>query len=137
MQIVGKSSGYKRANALVYRCDFHLIWCTKYRRPVLTDNITTRLKELIAEKQDQYGYEILELEVMPDHVHLLAGFTPKKSPSGIIGRIKGYTSSTLRGEFPSLGRRLPSLWTRGKFIASTGGVTLEAVKQYVESQKGV
>ena len=74
---------------------------------------------------------------MPDHVHLLAGLTPKLSPSGIIGRIKGYTSATLREEFPSLRSRLPSLWTRGKFIASTGGVTLEAVKQYVESQKGV
>ena len=66
---------------------------------------------------------------MPDHVHLLAGFTPKQSPSGIIGRIKSYTSATLREEFPSLRSRLPSLWTRGKFIASTGGVTLEAVKQ--------
>ena len=49
MRIVGKSSGYKRANALVFRCAFHLIWSTKYQRPVLTDNITTRLKELIAE----------------------------------------------------------------------------------------
>ena len=80
---------------------------------------------------------------MPDHGHLLAGFTPKLSPSGIIGGIKGYTShgcilsATLREESPSLGRRLSSLWTRAKFIASTGGVTLEAVKQYVESQKGI
>ena len=80
---------------------------------------------------------------MPDHVHLLAGLTPKLSPSGIIGRIKGYTShgcilsATLLEEFPSLRSRLPSLWTRGKIIASTGGVTLEAVKQYVESQKGI
>ena len=74
---------------------------------------------------------------MPDHVYLLAGFTPKKSPSGIIGHIKGYTSATPWEEFPSLRSRLPSLWTRGKFIASTGGVTLEVVKQYVESQKGV
>ena len=109
MLIVGKSSGYKRTHTLVFRCDLHLIWSTKYRRLVLTDVISSQLIELIDEKQDKYGYKILKLEVIPDHVHLLAGLTPNKSPSGIIGRIKDYTSATLREEFPSLGSRLPSL----------------------------
>ena len=92
MKIVGKTSDYHRFNTLVYRCDFHVIWCTKYRRPVLIEDISTRLKELVFEKETEYGYQVHELEVMPDHVHLLAGFTPKQAPNRIIGRIKGYTS---------------------------------------------
>ena len=55
----------------------------------------------------------------------------------MISRIKGYTSKILREEFPELKTRLPNLWTRSRFVASTGGVTLRVLKQYVENQKGV
>ena len=137
MQLLTKSSEYQYNRSLVFRCDYHIIWCSKYRRPVLTGSVVERLKILVNEKQEEYGYEVHEIEVMPDHVHLVAGFNPQRAPNLIVGNIKGYTAHVLRKEFPQLRSRLPCLWTRSKFITTTGGVTLNVLKQYVESQKGV
>ena len=77
------------------------------------------------------------MEVMSDHVHLLLDANPQVGIVKIVGQIKGYTAHMLRTEFPWLKKRLPSLWTRSKFIASVGAVTLEVVKQYIDEQKGV
>ena len=137
MQLLTKSSEYQYKPSLVFRCDYHIIWCAKYRRPVLAGAIAERLKVLVKEKQEEYGYEVHEIEVMPDHVHLVAGFNPQRAPNLIVGNIKGYTAHVLRKEFPKLRSRLPCLWTRSKFISTTGSVTLDVLKQYVESQKGV
>lgn len=121
----------------VYACEYHIIWCTKYRRSVLSPEIQERLKALILDAQQKYDYKVRAVETMPDHVHLLVSIPPTETVATIVGRIKGYTSKILREEFPKLQTRLPNLWTRSRFVASTGGVTLEALKQYVESQKGV
>ena len=99
--------------------------------------LDTRLKELILEKQETYGYRILGIEVMPDHAHLLLDVNPQSGIVKIVGQIKGYTAHTLRKEFPWLKKRLPSVWTRSKFISSVGAVTLEVVQRYIASQKGV
>ena len=128
---------YQSTRHGVHACDYHIIWCTKYRRSVLSPEIQTRLKELILESQERYDYQVRAVETMPDHIHLLASIPPSESVSNVISRIKGYTSKILREEYPLLEKRLPCLWTRSKFVASTGGVTLEALKQYVENQKGV
>jgi putative transposase len=77
------------------------------------------------------------MEVMPDHVHLLLDVNPQLGIVKIVGQIKGYTTHTLRKEFPHLKSRLPSLWTRSKFISTVGAITLAVVKQYIEGQKGV
>jgi putative transposase len=103
---------------------------------VLANGIDERLKELILEKQEEYGYEIIDLEVMPDHVHLLIDWAPSPGIDKIVGKIKGYTSHTIRQEYPWMKRRLPSLWTRSKFISTTGAVTMQAVQSYIENQKG-
>ncbi len=114
-----------------------MIWCTKYRRSVLSPEIQARLKALILEQQEAYPYVVREVESMPDHIHLLASIPPDISVTSVIGKIKGYTAKILRNEFPILKRRLPCLWTRSKFVASAGNVTLEVLKQYIENQKGV
>ncbi len=85
----------------------------------------------------EYGYEVLDMEVMPDNVHLILDVNPKKGIFTIVNHIKGYTSHELRKEFPVLKSRLPILWTQSKFISSVGAVTLEVVKKYIEEQKGV
>lgn len=125
---------YKSSYHYVFACDYHVIWCTKYRKQVLTSAIQKRLKEIIMEKQEDYNYEVTALEIMPEHVHLLCSIEPKYAVTHVIGRIKGYSSYILRKEFFGL-KRIRSLWTRSKFVASTGGVTLEALKEYVEGQK--
>ena len=128
---------YQSTRHGVFACDYHIIWCTKYRRSVLSDEIQERLKTLIYAAENQYNYTLRAVEIMSDHVHILVSIPPSESVANVVGRIKGYTSKILREEFPELRTRLPNLWTRSRFVASTGGVTLEVLKQYVESQKGV
>jgi putative transposase len=94
------------------------------------------MKALILEKQREYGYTIIEMEVMPDHVHLL-DVDPRVGVNTVVGKIKGYTSHELRERNPWLKKRLPTLWTRSKFIATVGTVTLEVVQSYIENQTGV
>ena len=137
MEIVNKAKKYRSDKNLVYSCQYHVIFCPKYRRAVLTNKVAKRLGELILEKQIEYEYEIYELEILPDHVHLLVDINPKIGVYTTINKIKGYTSRILREEFSSLKSRLPSLWTRSKFISSVGAVTLEVVKQYIQEQKNV
>lgn len=137
MEIVNKPKKYRSDKNLVYSCQYHVIFCPKYRRAVLTNKVAKRLRELILEKQVEYEYEIYELEILPDHVHLLIDINPKIGVYTTTNKIKGYTSRILRDEFSTLKSKLPSLWTRSKFISSVGAVTLEVVKQYIQEQKNV
>jgi putative transposase len=137
MNIQSPSKQYHTDHSIVYSCQYHVIFCPKYRRPVLVNGIDVRLKELILEKQTEYQYLVLGMEIMPDHVHLILDADPRLGISDIIGKIKGYTAHILRQEFPSLKSRLPNLWTRSKFVSSVGTVSLEVVKQYIDNQKNV
>jgi putative transposase len=114
-----------------------VIFCPKYRRKVFYLPLDTRLKALLLEKQEAYGYCVLGMEAMPDHVHLLLDVNPQIGIAKIVGQIKGYTAHALRKEFPGLKKRLPSVWARSKFISSVGAVTLEVAQCYIEAQKGV
>ena len=136
LKIANKKRNYKTSNKTIYSCQYHVIWCTKYRRKVLDTQIQGRLKQLIREKQNEYDYQIREVETQPEYVHLLIEIPPTHSVDKIVGKIKGYTSKVLREEYPSLKSRLPSLWTRSKFVSSCGGVTLEIIKDYIEGQSG-
>ena len=137
MEIQNKSKEYKSTKHLVYSCQYHVIFCPKYRRKVLTGDVETRLKELILEKQEEYGYQVLDMEVMPDHVHLLLDVDPMIGIVRIVSKIKGYTSKQIRDEFPAVKKRIPTLWTHSRFISTVGAVTLEVVKKYIEEQKHV
>ena len=128
---------YQTTRYSTYACEYHIIWCTKYRRSALSDEIQARFKELVLESEEKYGFIVRALETMADHVHLLMSIPPTESVGIMVGKIKGMTAKVLREEFPHLKSRLPNLWTRSYFVASTGGVILEALKQYVASQKGV
>ena len=122
---------------LLYSCQYHIIWCTKYRRKVLDDTIQKRLHHLICSKQTELDFKVRAIDIMEDHVHLILENNPKVPITRTIGLIKGYTSKMLREEFPHLKSRLPSLWTRSKFISSVGSVSLKVVKEYIEDQKRV
>jgi REP-associated tyrosine transposase len=136
MNLEQSTKKYHSNHSIVYSCQYHVIFCPKYRRKVLHPPLDTRLKELILEKQEPYGYKILGMKVLPDHVHLLLDVNPQIGINTIVSQIKGYTAHSLRTEFPWLKKRLPSLWTRSKFISSVGAVTLEVVQRYIDSQKG-
>ena len=91
---------YKSNNNVIYSCKYHVVFCPKYRRPVLVDGVDDRLKELIKETCDQLNVEIIEMEIMPDHVHLLMEVDPQYGIHKAVKRIKGYSSRVLRQEFP-------------------------------------
>ena len=128
---------YKNNKNVVYSCKYHVVWCPKYRRKVLVDGIDDRLKELIKSVCNEIGAELFELEVMPDHVHLLLEVDPQYGINKAIRHIKGVTSHTLRSEFPKLKSRLPTLWTNSYFVSTVGGSPLSVIKEYIEQQKNV
>jgi putative transposase len=113
----------------------HFVWSPRYRRGLLVGQIAARLKALIAEKADELGYRVLQLEVMPDHVHLFASGSPTMSANRIVGAIKGYSSRVLRREFPVL-LKMPTLWTRSYFVSTAGDVSAKVIEQYIRSQRG-
>ena len=113
------------------------MWCPKYRRAVLTGDVSDRLVVLIQEIVPELGDEVIELVVRPDHVHLFAHFPPTLAPHQIMGWIKGKTSHTLRQEFPALRTCLPSLWTSAFLVVSEGTFCDQTVRKYIEAQKGV
>ena len=126
---------YKSNNNVVYSCKYHVVWCSKYRRRVLADGVDTRLKTIINEVCAEFDVEMIELEVMPDHVHLLVEVDPQFGIHRIVKYIKGRSSRLLRAEFPRLKSRLPTLWTNSYFVSTVGGAPLEVIKQYIEQQK--
>lgn len=131
------SMKYKSNRNITYSCKYHVVWCPKYRRSVLIDGVDVRLKELLVEKCAEHQAEIIELEVMPDHVHLLVEVDPQYGIHRLVKQIKGYSSRMLRQEFPWLRSRIPTLWTNSYFVSTVGGSPLEAIKKYIENQKDV
>jgi len=128
---------YKNNNNVVYSCKYHVVWCPKYRRSVLVEGVDERLKSIIMEVAETTGSEVIEMEIMPDHVHLLVECDPQFGINKLIRMMKGRSSRYLRSEFPWLKSRIPSLWTNSYFVSTVGGTTLDVVKQYIENQKGV
>ena len=126
---------YKSNNNVVYSCKYHVVWCPKYRRKVLVNGVDVRLKALIEEVCNEYRIDIIEMEIMPDHVHLLLEVAPQFGIHKVVKTIKGRSSRILRMEFPWLKSRLPTLWTNSYFCATVGGAPISIVKQYIESQK--
>ncbi len=124
----------RRFSGGVYDLGLHVVWCPKYRRPVLDGRVAERLDELIRQKADERGWEIIALEVMPDHVHLSVKHDPKSSASYVANQFKGFTSRVLREEFPHLKSRMPTLWSSSYFAASAGAVPAATVEKYINTQ---
>jgi putative transposase len=125
---------YRSTNKTVYSAKYHLIWCPNYRRRVLVGGVDVRLKAIVADVASQVGAEVLEVEVMPDHVHLLAEVPPTLPLSEFMRLVKGRSSRRLRMEFSRL-RRLPVLWSPSWFVSTVGGAPLAVMRRYVENQK--
>ena len=131
-----QSKRYAKNAGAVFSLSVHIVFCPKYRRPVLVTPVDIRLKELLAAKTAELDLSIRALEVLPDHVHLFIDFDPRWCVAEIVNRLKGTTSRQLREEFPVLKSRLPTLWSRSYFAATTGRVSAHTIQQYIEGQKG-
>jgi putative transposase len=126
---------WKRSKTCVYNIGYHIIWCPKYRRRVLVNDVETRLKQLLIEQSTKNGYSIESMEVMPDHIHIFIKVDPTDSPHKVVQQLKGYTSRMLRMEFPHLKTRIPTLWTRSYYCESVGHISQQTIEKYILDQK--
>jgi putative transposase len=127
---------YAQNAGAVCSLKYHLVWCPKYRRPVLVGPVDRRLKVLLQQKTKQLGIQIHALEILPDQVHLLVESDPTRCVAEMVNRLKGFTSHTLRAEFASLRSRLPTLWSRSYYAGTVGSVSETVVRKDLESRKG-
>jgi putative transposase len=128
---------FKSNRHIRYSCKYHVVFCPKYRRKVLVEGVDIRLKEIIDQVATELSCEVMELEVMPDHVDILCEVDPQLGVHKFVRRVKGRSSGLLRQEFPQLKSKLPTLWTNSYFVSTVGGAPMAILKQYIEAQKKV
>jgi len=122
---------YKSNRNVYYSCKFHVVWCPKYQRKLLVEQIAARLEQIIREVCSEHEAEVLSLDIQPDHVHLLVECEPQFGIHRLVRSIKGRSSRYLRAEFPVLKRKLPTLWTNSYFVSTVGGAPLATIRQYI------
>ena len=129
-------SEYRKSSHARYRLHIHIVWVTKYRKRILRGEIAKRTRELIREVCRTNEVEIIKGHVSTDHIHLLISMPPFLSVSKLVGYIKGKSSRKLQQEYTEIRRKFwgQHLWARGYFAASSGNVTDEVIKAYIEKQ---
>jgi len=128
---------YQRDEHRVHFILYHLIWCPKRRKPILTGKVKERCEALLVQKCQEKGWQLVELVIKPDHLHLFVRVWPSDSASDVVKELKGITSFHLRQEFKPLLSTLPSLWTRSYFACTVGQISAEGIAAYIAAQKGV
>ena len=126
-----------RGSHSVYTLTYHHVCCVKYRRKIFdSEDIMTRLKEINIEVSEKFDVEVLNQETDLDHIHMLVKNTPNMRLSSYIHSLKVISARRLFQEFPRIKRKLWAghLWSPSYFLCTTGQVTLDALKKYVESQ---
>jgi len=134
-KLSAKDYEYRRTENSVSSVNYHFVFVPKRRKPVLIKEVAKKLQEIIFELVKEHNWRLIALEIMPDHVHLFINVPTTEAPAQIAHWVKGRASSILRKDFPDL-KKLPTLWTPTYFVASTGQVSTEVVKKYIENQKG-
>ena len=130
--------GTKRGSHWVYDTKYHLIWAPKYRKWILWGEIRDRTKELFQEVAEYHGFEIEEMEVAEDHVHIFISFPPKYSIAKVVGILKAVSAREIRKEFPRVRKQLwgGEFWEDGYFARTVGDkVTAEVIKKYIRFHK--
>jgi putative transposase len=127
---------YRKSSHTVYDIKYHLVWITKYRKPILEGEIAKRARELIREICRSYDVEIIKGHISKDHVHLMVSVPPHISVSQLVQYLKGKSSRKMMMEFKALNRTFwgRHIWARGYFVATSGNVTDEIIMKYIEQQ---
>ena len=123
-------------NHSVFLLHYHLVMCIKYRRKVIDNSISDRLREIFEDIAPKYGVELLEWNHDIDHVHLLFKAKPNTEISKMLNAYKSASSGRVKNEFPSIRKYLwkEYFWSKSYCLVTTGGTPLEVVKQYIENQ---
>lgn len=131
------NKSFRSNRNVTFACTYHVVWCPKYRRSVLLDGIDEELKKILRRVCELRSAKLIEMEVMPDHVHVLVDVDPQFGIHRLVKQLKGVSSRELRAKFKELRSKLPTLWTNSYFVATVGGAPLAIVKQYIEQQKHI
>jgi putative transposase len=126
---------YNKTRHASFLLNYHFIWIPKYRKSFLNDdNIKTIILDSLKELSEKHDFQILETEIMPDHIHLFISAIPKYSPAQLINIIKGTTGKRILEQHPQYRTRSGSIWTRSYFVASAGNISSDTIKNYIQSQ---
>ncbi len=127
---------YRKGPHTVFDLKYHLVWNTKYRKPILEGRLGMRVRALIREICTTYHIQIIRGHISKDHIHIFISMPPQISVSKIAQYLKGKTSRKILQENPSLNKKFwgQHLWARGYFAASSGAITDETVMKYLEHQ---
>ena len=125
---------YRQGSHTKYKIEYHFVWATKYRYEVLSGDVAKRVREIVRQTCELLEIEILRGVVSKDHVHILISSPPQLSPSEIMRRLKGRSSSKVFEEFPLLKKRYwgRHFWARGYFCVTSGELTKEMILEYLE-----
>lgn len=128
---------FKHARTAVYNVNYHIVWSTKYRRPVLVGEVERTLKESLFKIAEAKDFVIETMEVMPDHVHVFASAHPKMAPGTLYKYLKGISGRWLFMRHPELKNQLwkGRLWNPSTFVETVGHISEETVRRYIEGQK--
>lgn len=126
---------YRRSEGSVSSINYHFVFVPKRRKAVLIGDIAVRGQAIIFDLVKEHGWNLIALEIMPDHIHMFINTPTHESAAQIAKWVKGRMSKLLRDEFPSL-KKLPSLWSPSYFVATTGKVSTDTIRRYIEGQKG-
>ncbi len=132
-----KQTTWRSTGKAVYPIQYHFVWSTKYRRTVLAGPVETTARAVLAQVCTEQGWELLALEVMPDHGHLFVSIPPAISPAQAIHRFKGRSAYVLFAQHPALKRRLwgGHLWNPSYYVGTAGQVAAEVIRRYIAPQK--
>lgn len=126
-----------KARTCVYNVNYHIVWCVKYRKPILTESIQKELKQILYDIADDKGFIIQSCEIgNNDHIHLFVSAHPKLSPSYIVKMLKGISGRKLFLNHPEISDKLwkGTLWNNSYYIETIGSISEDVIKQYIEKQ---
>ena len=129
--------GIRRTKHAVYDLKYHLVWIPKYRKYVLSDEVSKHLKEVVQQIAEEYEFKIDIMEVMGDHVHIFVEVPPRYSPAQVVQILKSVSAREVFRKFPKLRKQLwaGEIWSDGYFVRSVGDkVTADIIREYIEYQ---
>ncbi len=127
---------YRQGSHTKFSIHLHVVWVTKYRKPILQKEIALYVRDVIREECQKMEVDILKGHVSKDHVHLMLSIPPQVTISRLVQQLKGKSSFKVFGKFEKVRKQYwgRHLWARGYFVRSSGNVTDDVIKAYIENQ---